>query len=403
MRFERLLRVSAGLVAGACAIGCGGSSGGSAVEASTQGEGGPEAGDAHAMDVVGTHPDASAPDTTSPDATGPTDGGTDANVLAVLGACLGTSQALTISGQMPYANVPVGTEMGEFVLDFGSTFSSIDLTAFASPGPMTSGCDSSELGQICMVADFAFFDPPSTVELTTEDFSDVGGSVRQAGIIGTDFLSEHVITLAYGADLVFASPSSSFCSEGALEAAGFAPFTTTGFYENDLSLLEPAKDVDSNASSGITVPNVPTVNVAVAGVAAIAQLDTGFDDDVTPFSVNINQAFYSAIVAASPSALTRDASLDTTLTTCIEDVNEPVTAYTLAAPTTFDFVANGGTVARSYTTTVLFVKDTPMAAESCGGIGTWTVPAAQVAASYYNDMKVIVFDPYGARVWIPKG
>ena len=146
---------------------------------------------------------------------------------------------------------------------------------------------------------------------------------------------------------------------------------------------------------------MPTVPVRVAGVSALAQLDTGFDDDVTPFSVNIDQAFYAAITKASAAALVRDTSLDTTLSTCVSGVNESVTGYRLAASTSFDFVAVGGAVARAYTSTAIFVKNTPSAARVCGGIGTWSVPAAQVAASYYNDMQIVIFDPFSARVWIP--
>src|SRR5277367_4066943 len=81
-----------------------------------------------------------------------------------------------------------------------------------------------------------------------------------------------------------------------------------------------------------------------------------------------------------------------TLTTCVEGVTEPVAGYRLASPATFDFVADGGVAARSYASAALFVKNTPTDAQSCGGIGTWTVPAAQVAASYFNDMQFIVFD-----------
>jgi len=86
-------------------------------------------------------------------------------------------------------------------------------------------------------------------------------------------------------------------------AAGLLPSTTAGFYENDLSLLEPFTDVDSAGSSSSPVPNVPTVSVTVAGAKAIAQLDTGFDDDVTPFSVNINPAYLATINAADATAL----------------------------------------------------------------------------------------------------
>jgi hypothetical protein len=304
---------------------------------------------------------------------------------------------------MPYLSVPVGTQSGDFVLDFGSNFSSIDLSAFPPPGPMTSGCNASELGALCTVAGFAFFGPPASVELTTESYAGVGsGGVRQAGIVGTDFLSQDVITLAYAAGLAFASPSGGFCSDAALRAAGFAPLSSAGFYENDVSKLEAASLVDSSAASNLTVPDVPTVPVSLGGVTALAQLDTGFDDDVTPFSVNINEAFYKAITGATPAALVRDPSLDTSLTTCVSGVSESVTGYRLGAAASFGFLTDGGVVARSYTTTAIFVKDTPAAAQECGGIGTWTVPAAQVAASYYNDMKVVLFDPFTSRVWIPE-
>ena len=142
--------------------------------------------------------------------------------------------------------------------------------------------------------------------------------------------------------------------------------------------------------------------MSVGGVGALAAYDLGFDDDVTPFSVNINQAFYAAITAAAPTALVRDSSLDGTLTTCVSGVSQSVTGYRLAAPATFDFLTDGGAVARSYAQAAIFVKSTPAAAQVCGGIGTWTVPAAQVAASYFDDMQILLFDPYSARVWVPQ-
>ncbi len=302
---------------------------------------------------------------------------------------------------MPYVDVPVGGESGYFVLDFGSTYSSIDLTAFASPGPTTTGCDAAELGVVCTVEGFAFFASPGDVELTTESFAGVGGTVAQAGILGTDFLSEHVITLDYAGTRVYAAASA--CSDSVLEAAGYVPLPVAGYYENDLSLLDSATVIYGDAGAGVSVPNVPTVPVSVAGASAVAQLDTGFDDAVTPFSVNINVAFHDAIVAAEPGALVRDSSLDESLTTCVDGVSESVEAYRLASGVTFDFVQVSGAAARGYAQAVLFVKETPEAASSCGGIGTWTVPAAQVGASFYVDMGSMVLDPYGATVWMPGG
>jgi hypothetical protein len=337
-----------------------------------------------------------ASDTSSPDGGGPT----DANPVTQLGACLGMSQPLVVSGQMPYVSVPVGSLSGDFVLDFATTFSSIDLNAFSST-PTTMGCDPTMLFQICTVPGFAFFGPPGTVTLTTEDFSGIAGSVRQAGIIGTDFLSEGIFTLAYGAGLAFDQSSTAFCSSTAMTQAGFAPLSTAGFFENDLSLLKPFTSVDSRGAAGTTVPDVPTVPIQIAGVSAVAQLDTGFDDSVTKFSLNINEAFFLAIQAQSPTALVRDSSLDETLSTCVNGVGELVEGYRLAAGAALGFVAQAGTMARSYPNAVIFVKETPDAAQNCGGIGTWTVPAAQVGASYYVDMGVLAFDPYHETVWVP--
>ncbi|MGD0525270.1 MAG: hypothetical protein ABSE49_09010, partial [Polyangiaceae bacterium] len=135
---------------------------------------------------------------------------------------------------------------------------------------------------------------------------------------------------------------------------------------------------------------------------ALAQLDTGFDDDVDHHSVNINQAYLATLMAQNPGAIVRDASLDLTLTTCVDGTSETVEAYRLAAGTSFEFVADSGTAARSVSDAILFAKNTPKAALVCGGIGTWTVPAAQVAQSFYVDAGAVVFDPIGAKVWMPQ-
>jgi hypothetical protein len=336
---------------------------------------------------------------------GPTDGAPVDPVLA-LGACVGTSMPIAISGQLPYVDLQVGGEAGEFGLDFGTTFSTIYLGAFDAPGPTTSGCDASELGQVCTVQSFAFFGPPSSVILTTENYAGLGGSVVQAGLIGTDLLSEDVFTIDYAGGNLYEAPAA--CSSSALGAAGFVALTTQGFYENDTSLLYPATDTGVDASAGLQVPNVPTVPVKIAGVSAFAQLDTGFDDDVTRYSVNINVAFYNAITAMQSDALVRDSSRDETLTTCATGpdggvVTETAMAYTLKSGVTFDFIQTNAMVSRSYANATIFVKETPQAAQICGGIGTWNVPAAQVGASFYVNMGSIIFDPFGATVWIPKG
>ena len=365
-----------------------------------------------ATDVVAKHDVGSARDASTADApTTPHDAGSsDANVGAdanhldpaiALASCAGMSMTLTLSNEEAYVDVPVGTEKGQFVLDYGSNFSFIDLSAFAAPGPTTTGCIRADVGGLCSVSDFAFFTAPMTVNLTAANYSGLTGTVRQAGIIGTDLLGQYVITLDYAGGHVYASPEASFCSASTLGSAGFVPLSVAGFFQNDTSTLEPFTDVDDAGDSQYTVPDVPTVAVQLDGIAALAQLDTGFSDLTSPYAVNINDALFAAVNGAHPGALVRDASLDQTLTTCEVDVSETVRGYRLATGAAFA-LGPAGAVARSYPNATIFLKETPDAAVSCGGISTWSVPAAQVGASFFDGMQALVFDPFSARVWIPK-
>ncbi len=148
-------------------------------------------------------------------------------------------------------------------------------------------------------------------------------------------------------------------------------------------------------------PNVPTVPVRVGAATAIAQLDTGYDDALYHHSVNINRAFFDALKAAGV-ALTEVPEAALSLSTCVPGQQENVTAYKIGKGASFDFISTDGSVALSEESAILFVKDPPAEAKKCGGIGTWSIPAAQVAASFYVDAKRIVFDPYTSRVWMGK-
>jgi hypothetical protein len=273
-----------------------------------------------------------------------------------LPACLGESRPIVLDAGLPFAEAQLGSYTGQMLVDFATTRSTIDLAAFPPPGPTATGCDPTKLGQACTFSDYDFFGPWGSVTLITADHS--GGTVRQAGIIGTDFLSVHVFTLDYRQKRIFEAPKA--CDDASL--AAFTPLTTTG---------DP----------------VPTVPVRVGGTGAIAQLDTGFADSLVRHSVNVNVALFDTI---PKSALARDASLDAQLTTCA-GVAEAVEAYRLAS---FELGKH------AWTDAVLFVKRTPPAAQKCGGIGTWTTPAAQIGASFFVDIGVLVFDPFSKRVWI---
>jgi hypothetical protein len=299
--------------------------------------------------------------------------------------CFGQARPIIVSSQMPYATVRVGASVGYFVLDFASTRSTIDVKGGFAPG----AAPQPKAGTANAFDGFDFFGSWGTVTLLLQDHSGVQGTVRQAGILGTDFLMFNVYTLDYEHAAVYRADRGAFCADDVLRAAGLVPLSTASYYASDLSRLAPG------------VPNVPTVPVRVGSARAVAQLDTGFDDQRYRHSVNVNRAFFDAIKAAGV-ALEAVPEATMTLSTCVPGQTETVTGYRTAPGVTFDFLATDGTVARSAAGVWLFLKETPAVARGCGGIGTWTTPAAQVGASFYVEAKRLVLDPLSSRVWMAR-
>ena len=319
----------------------------------------------------------------------------DATPTGELPACLGTSIPIVITTG-PHAALAVGVApspyVGNFLIDYATTGSTIELATFAPPGPTATQCNPQLLGQLCTFADLDFFGPWGQVTLRTS----------RATILGTDFLAHGIYTLDYTKKrMLHVASKSAACADGALAAAGLVPLSTAGFFASDLSLLKAQQDIEAAAPGGLQVANVPVVPVTIAGTSALTQLDTGFDDKVVPHSINVNVALLDAVNAAAPGALLRDPAADLSLSTCA-GVSEPAEAYHFAAGQAFDLVDTDGAVARSWATATVFVKRTPAAAIKCGGIGTWSVPAAQIGTSFFSDLGVLVFDPYASRVWVAR-
>ena len=337
-----------------------------------------------------------------------------------LGDALTESLPLRTAGEKAYVPVimsrvadggPDATpvSVGDFLVDFGANSSSIDLRGFQTTTPPTpSFCagDASAPGASCSFAYFDFFGPWGTVTLTTADYGVLLSSYRQSGILGTDFLANYPFTLDYANTRILRGSKTAFCSDTELLAAGFAPLSTAGFFVSDPSKLRPLSDVlvsgDAAVTRGFVVPNVPTVPVTIGGVAALTQLDTGYDDRVLRHSMNINTALLNALLLKDRAMLTRSPEDDLFLTTCVPGLSQKAEAYRLRDGTPVDFlVQEGGQVGRRDEGNVVFVKD-PTGAERCGGIDTWTVPAAQLGASFLVDAFAVVFDPLTSRVWLPK-
>ncbi|WP_437947436.1 hypothetical protein WME98_42755 [Sorangium sp. So ce296] len=302
--------------------------------------------------------------------------------LADLQGCHGEKRPLVISSQMPYAVARVGAAEGHFLLDFGTTASTIDPQGFAGgvvPEPVAGSAD--------RFADFDFYGPWGTVRLTVQDHSGIQGTVRQAGILGTDFLSLHAFTLDFEDGAVYRADAGALCPDEILRAEGMKPLWTAGYYSSDLAAVQAG------------FPNVPTVPARIGAAQAVAQLDTGYDDAVYRRSVNINRAFLAAIEAAGID-LEPVPEAAMSLSTCVPGQAEQVSAYRILRGAPFELVSTDGSAAVAAQDVMLFLKDTPPEARQCGGIGTWSIPAAQVAASFYADARRLVFDPVTSRVWM---
>lgn len=316
-------------------------------------------------------------------------------------ACLGKPAPLRVSREMPYAMVTVGGSSGFFALDYGANVSSIDLDAMPEAKPLPGSCNPAALGQACVFANLNFGGDQGQVSLLTADYSRLSLDLRQAGLIGTDFLSENAYTLNFAAGTLSFADKENFCRPDALRGAGFTPMNTAGYFSSDTSTLLPLSALDGKYTGELSVPNVPAVPVRIAGVETAAQIDTGYSDYLVRHAVNINPALYAQISAAEPKALVRWPEGDKKLSTCVPGVVEQVEAYKLNSGAV-EFVAMDGGALRTFKQAVIYVKRTPQAAMSCGGIGTHTKPSAQLGGSFMADLGVVVFDPFASRVWARK-
>lgn len=302
--------------------------------------------------------------------------------------CLGERQQLTVSSNMPYIIVKIGNSQGYFVMDWGTLSSAIDTAGVVGPRVRSSGVDGN--GKF-LFDNFDFYGSWGTVTLDIQKMGHITGSVRQAGLLGADFLTLNIFTLDYNAGFVYRADSGQLCDDKILGANGFRAVSSAGYYANRNSKLNDA-----------SVFNIPTVPIRIGSITALAQLDPGYSDDKYPFSVNINRALFDALITAGIK-LVEIPNQRVTLTTCKNNVTESVVPYRMPLGTAFSIIGVDGLPVTIHSDAVLMLKETPDAAKSCGGIGTWKIPAAQVGASYFKEAGKMIFDPFTSRIWFGNG
>ncbi|QAY95300.1 hypothetical protein CWB41_05760 [Methylovirgula ligni] len=270
--------------------------------------------------------------------------------------CSAKTYPLSHSAGAPHIEIDIDGTPARALLDYGATQSSLRAKAATDVGLLVKAATSLPLpGESEFLARHA--DPATDA------------------IIGTDLLAHLTVALNATTAAISATP----CAASQLQEAGFTPIDQRGFFSP--GRVHVAHDR----------PNVPVVFLRIGAAKTWAQIDTGYDDDLYPHSLDINQAFHDALIADGASLTLQN---HVTVKTCAGFESRPV--YSSRQPLVITN-ESGAAVAqtRDY---YLIVKP----ANICGGIAAQTTPAAQLGVSFLRLFQTIVFDPQAGRVWIKK-
>ena len=258
--------------------------------------------------------------------------------------CPGTRLALDTSiGGTPIARLTLGGHTGNVLLDTGATGSAVDAATFGvAPGT-----------SLTLAKDETF-----RAEDMRNYAAPPGGQMAR---FGTDLMSRRVIEFHYEASRPFAVIGATPCPAKSARAAGLKNLGVPRTY------AASAKDHDPS------LPNVPAIRLALAGLTVPAQIDTGFDDNIDPGIIQGNAALLAALRAAHVSLTPEPGKA--TLGCAANRVNERWR------------IANGP---------LLEIK----ADAACGGIARFSKPWAQLGASWLKRWRIIIFDGLGEQIWV---
>jgi hypothetical protein len=278
--------------------------------------------------------------------------------------CGGQRYALSTvpNGASPYIRLTAKGKSGHFLLDYGSTRSSLTATVFASSHGSLGAGDLSVPG--FKGGQFA---------LERGGFSSLP-SGQVLGTIGTDLLSQLSVQFTAGSAYL----GNGACPGDRLRALGFVAINQHGFFSSNMAAIDPGH------------ANVPVVYVSFGGVRTFAQLDTGYDDLRYLHTIDINQALFDRLMA-SGTELEQLGELR--LETC--EGSETRKVYRMKN--------RHAVIEDERAHPILVTSDVYLSLKKpngCGGIAAMSVPAAQLAASFLESFGTIIFDSKTETVWL---
>jgi hypothetical protein len=271
----------------------------------------------------------------------------------------------------PYVHMRLGTREGYFLLDTGATYSTVDAKIFGlEPGSKATIEGSSFptiTGGMFAAVDLSHFDAP-------------GG--REAGVIGTDFLSLRTIEFRYDTVRPYAVVSTAPCPARSLEDAGFVAIPQHGHYAADLNRLQPGMD------------NIPVIFLRIGGVIAPAWIDSGFGEgrNARRGVVQVNEQLFRKLREAGVAMQARGTISNVD---CQGTRREETLWQVQHLPLAFG--TREGQAIVQYGPPLLQVKPE---VTGCGTVAARKEPFALIGAVYLLRWGATVFDPFSERVWI---
>jgi hypothetical protein len=311
--------------------------------------------------------------------------------------CAGTRLPLKIGTgrSAPYVDVALEGKTGPFLIDYhaGGTRIEHGIWGFADNHPGWAKPPAAPHSAIALKG-FGF---PGWLASTEINFNeadlnnDVPGVGLQHGTIGVDLLVRQDLVFSYGGTQpeVIVSAYNGSCDSSALARAGFKLINQAGHWDG--LVQNPANGVYDGPVAFIEFATTaaPTTRL---GYATWAQIDTGYEDNVRPFSIDINQALFDKLQALRP-ALKEESSLP--VTGC-DGVQRSRRVF--SAPGHLLRVENEkGDALLRVPSFFLILKNSD---EKCGGISATSAPAAQLGASFLRAFGTTAFLGPKKEVWV---
>jgi hypothetical protein len=311
----------------------------------------------------------------------------------------GTYYDMYVGNKMPYVSVYTiktnnDTLKGKFVVDFGTDISAIDLDGF--PGFHMD--ENKEQIYSLTIENGKYYSGPYKKKLKIQDFRNIkANGIRQAGIIGTDILSQNFITLDYDYSRLYIGwDTVNHCTPSTMISKGFVPVSTKGYYSHN----------NQNPS------NIPTIPVVIGdekvSAQALAQIDPGYSDRCSlngnfdtyyTHILNINSFYYDLLKKNGV-----DINVDRAKFYTLQNISgNPDTLFqcSFSKKYTFHCIGTNGEIVIPYGTDEcnVFLKVNAPGGEKAGGITTLAFPAVQFGGSILMDCHQVTFDPFRSLIW----